>query len=574
MLWRRLNPLPPLSSGSIDRALPIYGVGRVPQPFGSDIALVTYSDATKTFDYRRVRQDGSIAWQSALPAGGYSSGVVGIDGATFCGPTGYNGFAVVDWRTGAVLQRIDMGVRVRSTPLGLGNGYLAAVGNRLSRFGPTGDPQFVEVPRHVFYGEPALHGGLFFTAGVAWRDDRPTGCVTAVDAQKLEVVWETDFPGVRVPASDTSGVTLHDGYLYATGADAAVTKISTVDGSVAWSIRLRNDERLPVVYRSRPTVTSLAVGGRSVLAVLVTSVQGHVYCLDATDGSEIWTKLPDEAAGIWSPVTPFGDELLVHSGVMLMGLDHEGTAKWRLPIGFDAYTRPTVVGDQVVVCGGDPPNDGYLLFIDPQRPDELSGTVTTNYRHGGSRDVLEVSATTTRLDAVSVDLRCFGRAETEKLRPMAAGGFVWRGDISQVKRGAETVCFATGYADGRRRTLPVYIDAGASVLPEQPSALALDPDKMPLVQPDETASGGVIVAALARNLGKDISPEQAEHMAEYFRSRGLNGHFVWRNGAERMFMASCVPLLEEEGITPDASLIGDVLSAWERDAAGSTSTRS
>jgi hypothetical protein len=93
---------------------------------------------------------------------------------------------------------------------------------------------------------------------------------------------------------------------------------------------------------------------------------------------------------------------------------------------------------------------------------------------------------------------------------------------------------------------------------------------MPLAQTNATESGGVVVAALAGNLGKDLRPEQAERMAQYLRDRGLNGHFVWRNGAERMFMASQVPLLEEEGITPDESSIDSVLSAWEREANEST----
>jgi hypothetical protein len=232
---------------------------------------------------------------------------------------------------------------------------------------------------------------------------------------------------------------------------------------------------------------------------------------------------------------------------------------------------PTETDGRIVLCGGDPPNDGYLVIVNPRRRTPPP-QVTTAYQEGDSRDVLSIVFTPPALRQkidVTVDLRMFGRSAHEKLQPDPSGRLAWRGDVLPTKRLGESVVYSTVHAGGHETAMPIYIDAGARVAPSEPSALALDMDQMPGTQTRRTDSGGLVVSAVARRHGHELDPRDIEEAAAWMREEGISPHFIWRSGAERILMASQLPLPESQGRSTDAQQIDRVLSAWEQDQVGS-----
>ncbi|WP_338702002.1 PQQ-binding-like beta-propeller repeat protein [Streptomyces sp. Q6] len=565
--WRRHSDAP-LShpQAVIETALPLRGLGRVPQVIEGDLSLLTYVDATKSYDYRRVRADGTVLWHQAYPSGGYASAAYNSGTNSLCGPSGYFGYVEIDWETGDLIRRYYLERRVRATPVPVDSGFMATAGNRIYRLSQDSGVRHGEQERHVFFGHAVTHDGLFITAGVE-RDGTDTfTIVAAFDTNTLEQVWHTRLAEAVMPSCDTSGLVLHGGTVYINLPGPMSAAVDARTGSLVWRSELPTDASRPsIVCRSRPTIETVTDSSPN---LLVTSLQGEVFSLDALSGALNWTSVPDVSAGIWSPAIAIGDDIVVHSGVFLFGLaPRTGESRWCTPVGFDAYTMPVEVDGRIVLCGGDPPNDGYLAVINPSCKTPPP-QVTTAYQQGESRDVLSIvfspSASSQKID-VTVDLRMFGRSAHEKLHPDLTGRLEWRGDVLPTKRLGESVVYATVHTAGQDTILPIYIDAGARTHPSEPSALAMDTDEMPGTQERRTDSGGLVVSAVARRHGHDLDPDEIENAAAWMRDEGISPHFIWRSGAERILMASQLPLPESQGRSIDTQEIERVLSAWEKD---------
>lgn len=143
---------------TIRHALPLRGNGRVPVPVGDDIALISYVNYTRTYDYRRVASDGTVVWEHSLPAGGYSSGLYVPELNRLCGPSDYTDFVELDWDSGVVTDRWPLGVRVRSTPIRVGGEYIVCCGNLLFILYPGGQLDYFRFPGYVFTGTPRYDG--------------------------------------------------------------------------------------------------------------------------------------------------------------------------------------------------------------------------------------------------------------------------------------------------------------------------------------------------------------------------------------------------------------------------------
>lgn len=566
--WRRTTAPPiDLAQPRIRHALPLRGVGRIPTEIDSDLCLVTYVDAAKTYDYRRIDADGNVVWHRSLPSGGYSSVVYQPRTGHVCGPTGYHAFAELDWRTGENIATVELGRRVRSSPLALaGSGeFVAAVGNRVHRFGAGTEPTHVEHPGQNFFGRPAGHGDLILTSGAFRAGQETATAVYGIERGSLESVWRTVVGDGFVPSADSSGVTLDGDHVYVTAQDGVVLALDATTGTIRWRSRLPRPEHVPLVHRCRPAVLPEVAGHAG--GVIVTSLQGDVFMLSPDDGTVVWSSVPDRAAGIWSTalVRSCRDgepEIVVHTGVLLVGLDTStGTTRWALPIGFDAYTQPVATGDGLVlVCGGDPPDDGYLLAVSPDELLEQADrpAVTTEYRWGHGHDHLTVAVEASDADKVTADLRMFDRSGAEQFRADRTGRHVWRGTVSDRKRRADTAVFGQISLDGHGTTIPIYIDTGSRVQPADPVALAVNPENLPAEQENPVDSGGVVVASVLNGLGRSTTAAEVEQMADAIRDRGVDPHFVWRGGTERIFSAAG-SALDAATVRPD-----DVIDGWER----------
>jgi outer membrane protein assembly factor BamB len=562
-VWRR-TAQPPLVGGyPISKAVPIQGVGRVPQCFGDDICLITYCDVTKTYAYRRITVKGDVVWQHSVPSGGYASAVHDDEYDLVCGPTLYHGHTLLDWSTGAEVRRLDLQRRVRGTALSLGHGrFLAFAGNRVHTFGVTGPVEVNEFSQHSFFGNPIMHDELVLSMAGHRVGEATTTVITGVDRTTLDVAWESELATDFVPSAEVSGLTAVDGDVVVNLPKGTVARVNGRDGRTKWMATLPVLGRAPVVYRCRPTVGMAPTGERP--SVVVTGLRGEVYRLDADTGEIVWAALPDLSAGIWSPALILDDSVVVHSGVFLLGLDClDGSIKSATPIGFDAYTQPVLIDGKIFICGGDPPHDGYLLAIDPYGQTH-GPRATSTYSFGTTRDHLVITVDDPRVTSASVDLSMFGSGAREKLRPDADGLLEWRGDVDSGKRLAESVVFATlGHADGQISVEGVYIDAGVFNMPPTPSALAMDPQHFPEWQPSPTDSGGVVVSAVARRFERPIDATESERVGRWMREQGINSHFLWRGGAERQLIASRLPLPEMRSKPVTAADVEAVISSWE-----------
>lgn len=388
--------------------------------------------------------------------------------------------------------------------------------------------------------------------------------LVGVDAARGTLAWEIDLGPESIVSCDTSGVTLYENLLYAATTTGGVVCANTA-GEVLWHCELTGPYAPSTVWRSAPVVTRSALE-RDAARLLTTSLEGDIHCLDAAVGKEVW-RVSADPAGIWGPVSVdiTRSHFTVLAGVWLQDRDmRDGSVIWQLPSGFDAYTRPIFQGQDIVVCGGDPPDNGYLLRLDAESLSPVP-LLDVKCRRGEQRDFLSVKCAWPGRTRVSFNLRHLGWSESEPARH-ECGYYSWQGEIDPAKRGAETVALAVGAGAGGTyyKTLPLDLGAGES--PEHPSARVLEEHELPRPQPNARESGGRVIEAVARHAGKAVDAGDAEHAAVYMRQTGLHPHHVWRGGSVRMFMASTMPLVEEGRTEVSLAHPVEHLSRWRERA--------
>lgn len=552
-IWRRHKAPSAPKIARIVRAVPLKGVGRVPLPVGNCVVVPTFIRSAKAYAYRLFNEFGEQKWLQVLPAGGYASPVYVPERHGLWVPFAYSRVAELNVQDGSVRWTVDFGVRVRSAPLfDKDSGtYVSAIGNAFVRYDAGRVLQQRQVPGHFFFGVPSQLEGMLLTLTARRANDRLRNAVTAVDLKTLTIVWETDIGENCVVSSDTCGLGIDpDGrYVFAHAPPGRVICLDAENGKELWCVELGLTN-----WRVAPEVTRDCV--------YVSSLEGDLVAL-SIDGQLKW-RICLDPLGIWSPPLANVDECVVHGGTWLWGVSAaDGSVRWAVPIGFDAYTRPVRCNGFVIVCGGDPPDDGYLFWIDTGAS-VLTRWQRAEYAFGQEKDYLIVECEfDEEIQEVRLDLAPFGRSSDECCR-REGSVFRWEGTVDIQKRWAESVIVGKVY----KRAEPVdwftiWVDTG-SARSSSAAAEQVINDFEVHPQPDVTSSGGEVVAALLSRWGKLVDPNDVVSAARWMRGKGVDPHYLWRGGAARIFMASQLPLLEvvNEQLTPKA--IEDLISRWER----------
>jgi outer membrane protein assembly factor BamB len=530
----------------------------IPLPDGG-LVLTTYRETSRTYDWRRFDASGEEQWLAVHPAGGYASPALSADASHVVGPVGGTAWLALDVRDGRELWRLPHHGFIRSSPVPVGDVWVAASGGSLLTFAHGSLIDQRAVPSHVFYGRAVVAGGLVVSLAVRRRGDATDSVAIAFNPSSLDISWEQTVGRDLLIACDTAGpaVDAERDRVLVTAPDGVVQALSALDGRIAWRTQLTGDSGRPLtVSRSAPSSQpdGIAVG----------SLEGYVAVVEPADGRLRWIRRV-EPFGVWSPPLWLDSLLVVHSGSLLVGLDPQtGDRRWSIPIGFDGYTAPTRQGEHIALCGGDPPLDGYLVWIDPNEiahhPD-----VRTIFQHGDDRDALWLRVTPKSAAArIEMDLRALGASANERLVPDGGGSFTWYGLTPPSKRNAEVVVFGSVLHGTTHQPFSALINTGAARRPAVPSARTLEADELPLPQADPTASGPAVVTALARAHGRYMDTDAVRSAALYLKQRGdVPAAHVWRGGAARMFMASQFPFFEQRGDCPNADNVREVLRDWQ-----------
>ncbi|HUW77692.1 MAG TPA: PQQ-binding-like beta-propeller repeat protein [Candidatus Nanopelagicaceae bacterium] len=558
-LWRRTGTARIGVEPALLRAIPLRGVGRVPVVIGTaHIALVTYNDQAKTYDYRLLDSLGGQIWQTSLGNGGYASPVYNPDANAILVPFGLTSFAELNATTGATLWSLDLGVRVRSTPAKIPDGYLVGVANRLVRFS-SGQVQETKVfPGRMLFGITSVYKNLVFGLSLGRDNEDTFTAVVAYDIDSLAQIWETRIGPAQIISCDTCGVSIVPelDQVFANGTDGSVYCLDAMTGQVRWTAPLGDGNSVETIWRSAPSVDQRYV--------LTGSLEGSLTCLSTSTGVVVW-KTNADPLGVWSPSLILAEVAVVHSGTWLRGVNlAKGDIVWSIPIGFDGYTQPVELDGLVLISGGDPPDDGYMLWVNPR---ELADPIPAQveYRMGETRDFLEINLNMTKdVKEVRLDLRLFGRSGDERFQLTPGGSFRWSGDVSADKRLAEAVVFGTIIERGQPRPFSLCIDTGVAKAPSVLSARTLGDNELPIPQATYTGSGGAVLAAVAATHGRALDPADIALAAEFMRtSIGVKPHHIWRGGAGRILAASRFPLLEMSNQVPTEIEVLEVLTRWE-----------
>ena len=559
-LWRHARPHRVQAEAPVARAVPLRGVGRVPLSVGDDVVVTVYSDPTRTYEWLRIDPDGREVWRATLPAGGYASPLQHPTSGRIVGPFDYSGYAEVDPASGEVVSKLHLARCVRSAPAPVDDGWVVAVSNRLVRFADGRELAAREVPGHIFFGRTRVYGGLGYAVAAARDGERTEQAVVAFDPDSLAIAWRRAVGPDFLIACDTSGVAIdrEAGTVLVNAPDASVVALDASTGAIRWRTSLAGVSDLPVTnWRSAPAVA----GGH----VVVGTIEGTVACLDAASGELRWATDVD-AIGVWSPPLLCRDQAIVHAGTRLVSVAlADGAPAWATHVGFDAYTRPVLHGDSVVVAGGDPPLDGYLVWVRPDAAGPQLVDVRSEALTGRDSDALRLTLDFAEdVDEARLDLRAFGASGEDRCTRSGARRFSWYGPVKASKRLGETVIFGRATRGAKERQFSARVDMGADLAPGAPSARTLEHAELPPPQEHPLGSAGAVIPALAASYGRDMRAGDVEAAGRYMNeAKGVPPVHKWRGGACRIFMASRFPLIEEAGETVGAEDVHAVLDEWE-----------
>jgi outer membrane protein assembly factor BamB len=555
-LWRRATP----REGSDVRAAvlaatPLHGVGRVPLVTPHGVLTVGYDDQAKTFDYRLTSDSHQGHWRRSFPMGSYAQSIYNPETDELCVPNSFTKYTALEPRDGRVRWEADLGSRIRSTAMAVGSRYVIFIGNHVLEFGADGVTELAVLPGSVFFGKPvALAGKLYSLAGLR-RGDEASLAIVCFELSSRQIAWATSVGPDYVVASDTAGPGLDktNGLVIAGTSDGHAVAVDTETGGVHWKIELPDRG---VAVRSAPCVEDgiVAVG----------TLEGSLHLLRSVDGTVRCSSVIDPL-GIWSTPAIHDGSVYVHGGAWLSRRSiADLSVDWEVPIGFNAYSAPVVAdADRVVICGGDPPADGYLVSVS-RTDNEAPVRVDFEYVMGTDRDFLRVEyQTDEHADEIDLDLRHFGRTGHERMLRNGSRSYYWAGEVDQDKRYAEVAIFGRLYSGTGRRFLSFVVDTGTMERPEAAQARALGDAELPAPAESRANSGGPVLAAVLASHGKSVEPDLAEEAAQYMRGQGIDPHHIWRGGSARIIASSSLPLPEMLGRTTTRSDVISVIEEWE-----------
>lgn len=558
-LWRRDQPrVDAAVRAVVTSATPLHGVGRVPLLTPHGVLTVGYDDQAKTFDYRLISDELQERWRHSFPMGSYAQSIYNAAADELCVPNSFTKYSALDPNDGRLLWEADLGSRIRSTAIDLGARYVIFIGNHILEFGPGGVTELAVLPGSIFFGKPVAHNGNIYSLAGLRRGDEASLAIVCFELASNQISWTSPIGRDYVVASDTAGPAVdaeHDLVVAGTYGGHAVA-VDADGGTVRWKTELPGRG---TAVRSAPCVAEGVVA--------IGTLEGSLHLLRSSDGSVLRSTMADPL-GIWSTPAIHDGSIYVHSGAWLSKRRLEDlSADWEVPIGFNAYSAPVVANaNQIFICGGDPPADGYLVsvsLVDEEAPMHID----SEYVRGADRDFLQVTYTTgDHVDEIDLDLRHFGRTGHERMLRNGPGSYYWAGEVDQDKRYAEVAIFGSLYSGANQRILSFVVDTGIMERPDATKVRALGDAELPAQADSRANSGGPVLAAVLASQGKSVEPSLAEEAAQYMRGRGIDPHHIWRGGSARIIASSSLPLremLDQE--TTRSDVIG-VLEKWEKGA--------
>ncbi|WP_369373628.1 PQQ-binding-like beta-propeller repeat protein [Promicromonospora sp. Populi] len=556
-LWRRAAPREDGDvRATVLAATPLHGVGRVPLVTPHGVLTVGYDDQAKTFDYRLTSDDHEERWRRSFPMGSYAQSIYNPETDELCVPNSFTKYTALDPHDGRVRWEADLGSRIRSTAIAVGDRYIIFIGNHVLEFGADGVTELAVLPGSIFFGKPVASSERLYSLAGLRRGEKTSLAIVCFERSSAQICWATSIGRDYVVASDTAGPGLDDvnGLVVAGTSDGHAVAVDVDTGVIRWKTELPDRG---VAVRSAPGVADgiVAVG----------TLEGALHLLRSVDGSILRSSEVDPL-GIWSTPAIHEGSIYVHGGAWLSRRSiADLSVDWEVPIGFNAYSAPIIAeADRVLICGGDPPADGYLVSVS-LTDTEAPVRVESKYVTGIDRDFLRVEyQTDAPADEIDLDLRHFGRTGHERMLRNGPGSYYWAGEVDQGKRYAEVAILGRLYSGTDRRVLTFVVDTGTMQRPEAPQARTLGDAELPAPAESRANSGGPVLAAVLASHGKSIEPSRAEEAAQYMRAQGIDPHHIWRGGSARIIASSSLPLPEMQGRTTTRSDVISVLEEWEK----------
>ena len=522
--------------------LPIGGIGRVPLLQDGVVGLSVYDHrALETHFGAFDAQTGQLKWWTHLYSTAYARAV--SDGQRFFAPFGPTRIAALNMANGAVEWVFDTGTRVRSSPVLADGELVLAAGDRVIAVGLGGTLRKEYVSQGVFFfGEPLVVDDLVVVHGSENPTDGvPSNFVYALDRASLAPRWRAPAGIGMVISCDTCGLATDGVQVFAGGFDGVLRSFDNSSGQTVWSTKLRGD-----LLRSRPVASGKLV--------YVTSPDCSIAAVEITTGRPVFTE-PLYEEGSWGPPCVVHGNVYVHSGPSLFALDAANGAVHReWPIGYHSYTAPvpTPEGD-ILICGGDPPDCGYLFRISPKQLDGPIGHSWTVFpvSDAGDDSVAEIYVEFDRaMPGVTplLDARSLGGADAETLRSISPSTFRWRGHVPrQVKHSRWTGVLRLVGDETTYGTL--LADFGvADAVPESSQINGITP----VTQLNQVFSGPATIEAILGRYGAQLDQEQIKAMGDWIvESHGLDLHHKWRAGSLRIFHGSGhteLPEMADKGV--------------------------
>jgi eukaryotic-like serine/threonine-protein kinase len=309
-----------------------------------------------------------IAWQAAVDGRvTFSIRPVGADGRVF-GADETGSLSALDEATGATLWRVDVGSRVRASPLLISD--LIVVG---SDAGDVVALRQVDGSETWRFASPAPVSASLVSLGEMVYVCDEDGGIHALHAGSGEVRWSHDVGG-RV----NRGPAISNGILYVAAHDGRFSAVEAASGEALWSVELGPGEvSTPIVSGGRayvgrsldrdPSLVALDVTGghelwefRSPLNLQVrpgalgpehlyaVAEDHNVYALDAATGGLRWTHTTGGRVG--SLASLVGEVLYVASqdGTVRALDTATGSLQWLVELDGEP-TIPVVINGRVIV---------------------------------------------------------------------------------------------------------------------------------------------------------------------------------------------------------------------------------
>jgi outer membrane protein assembly factor BamB len=268
----------------------------------------------------------------------------------------------------------------------------------------TGPPIKWRAPVAYGYSGPAVAAGRVYVTDYQTTDPLVNKAsartklegqerILCFDADNGKVLWRHQYKcpyEISYPGGPRATPTVHDGKVYALGAEGNLTCLDAVSGSVVWARDLHKDYNVKTPYWGYSG--SPLVDGQKVICI-VGGKDNAVVAFDKDSGNELWKALSCSEAGYSSPViiqAAGRRQLIVWHPEAINCLDPEtGKLYWtseaKLANKMSIMT-PRHGSDYLYVGGIG--TIGVCLMLDPDKP-----AVTEAYRGEKNRGIFPVNST-------------------------------------------------------------------------------------------------------------------------------------------------------------------------------------